>query len=108
MQIDIKNYYIYANAVFGVIYYDTLEELKNKAPEDTEDLKERMLIEDMGSFYLAVGVEFLDQDGNSGGVDLINKKSPDSKFNWCKDYKMEGIDLPEDLKTAMQDLINTL
>lgn len=107
-QITIKNYYIYANAVFGTLYYNTLEELKSNALKDTQDLKEKMLIENMGSFYLAIGVEFADQNGHYGGVDLINKKGPNSKFNWCEDYKMEGIDLPEDLKLAMQDLINTL
>lgn len=107
-QINIKNYYIYANAVFGTLYYNTLEELKSNALKDAQDLKEKMLIENMGNFYLAIGVEFEDQNGHYGGVDLINKKAPDSKFTWCEDYKMEGIDLPEDLKVAMQDLINTL
>ena len=107
-QINIKNYYIYANAIFGTLYYNTLEELKTKAQEDTKELQERMLMEAMGSFYLAIGVEFEDQDGNYGGVDLISKKDPNGKFNWSPDVESEGIDIPEDLKIAMQNLINTL
>lgn len=107
-QINIKNYYIYANAVFGTLYYNTIKELKAKAQEDAKELQEKMIEEGTGTFYLAIGIEFFDENGNYGGVDLINKKDPNGKFAWCPDYETEGIDIPKDLKSAMQDLINTL
>ena len=110
-QINIKKYYIYANVVYGTIYFDTLEELKANASAGAigmQELQKKMIEEGTGTFYLAVGIEFEDQDGNYGGLYLISKKDPNGKFNWSPDVESEGIDIPKDLKSAMQDLINTL
>ena len=110
-QIDIKKYYIYANVVYGTIYFNTLEELKANASAGAigmQELQKKMIEEGTGTFYLAVGIEFTDEDGNYGGVDLISKKDPDGKFNWSPDCETEGIDIPKDLKITLQDLINTL
>ena len=110
-QIDIKKYYIYANVVPGTVYLNTLEELKDYAKAGTtglQELQKKMIEEGTGTFYLAVGIEFTDEDGNYGGVDLISKKDPDGKFDWSPDCETEGIDIPQDLKITLQDLINTL
>ena len=104
MKIEIERYYIFCNAIRGIRYYNTLQELQDNAPEQVKDFEKLMNDDD---FYVAIGAEYTAQTG-TGALDFINKKSKNSKFAWCKDVETENIEVPSNFETVLEDLIKVL
>lgn len=103
MKIKIERYYIFSNTCKGVKYYSSLEDLKSCAPEQIRTFEENM----KDNYYVAVGAEYTSSKG-LGALDFINKKNINGNFNWCRDIKSEGIEVPTDFEKVLEGFIETL
>lgn len=103
MKIEIERYYIFSNANKGIKYYNSLEDLKEDAPEQIGILEEDM----KDNYYIGIGAEYTSSKG-LGAVDFINKKDRNGNFNWCADVKTEGIEVPTDFREVLEGLLETL
>lgn len=103
MEIKIERYYIFSNAVKGVKYYSSLEDLKDNAREQIRTFEENM----KDNYYIGIGAEYTSTRG-LGALDFVNKKDTNESFNWCKDVEAEGIEVPKDFKKVLEGFIETL
>lgn len=103
MKIEIERYYIFSNVPKGIKYYSSLEDLKSSAREQVRTFEEQI----KDNYYIAIGAEYTSSKG-LGAIDFINKKSKGEGFNWCKDVKSEGVEVPQDFRQVLEGFIETL
>lgn len=109
-KIECERYYIFANVIGGIVFFDSLKDLKLNSKEAVKKFENLIEANETNSdFYIAVGAEYrTDDEFGYGSTDFINKKSKNSKFTWCKDVETQDINVPKDFRNLLQELIEVL